>query len=218
VNPLAWPLNGECQRERARARSLAADDDVAFNQIQSFVKYRLTTCAVLITIFSPANDGLTATPKDYQMSKSNLFQIFQRADGIQYACKDGKAVYYRPHRSAEWLKTSAVPDFQYFDLVAENAQLDNWPGTLVKSSITLAEITAIYEQHEAIISDKDLAASLRQCNEQADVIYRKYGDGEPLPPRTAIEWAHWFASGLAHEQNCDGLAADQFQRDAYGND
>lgn len=88
----------------------------------------------------------------------------------------------------------------------------------MKSKITLAEITAIYEQYGALISDSDLADSLLQCNEQADEIYLKYGDGEPLPPRTAKEWAHWFASGLAHEQNCDALADAQFQRDAYGND
>ncbi|EMF6669812.1 hypothetical protein RGI97_002840 [Serratia marcescens] len=49
------------------------------------------------------------------------------------------------------------------------------------------------------------------------MVYSDY-NGNLLPPRTATEWAHWFARGAAEEQLCDGLEADDFQRNAYGFD
>lgn len=86
----------------------------------------------------------------------------------------------------------------------------------MKSSITMAELVAIYNQYDLTLSDKDAQETLDQCNEQADQVYLKYGVGEPLPTRSASEWAHYYASGLAHEILCDSMAADDFHRNAYG--
>lgn len=86
----------------------------------------------------------------------------------------------------------------------------------MKSSITMAELVAIYSQYDLTLSEKDAKETLDQCNEQADQVYLKYGVGEPLPTRGASEWAHHYASGLADEIQCDAMAADDFYRDAYG--
>lgn len=88
---------------------------------------------------------------------------------------------------------------------------------MMATQISMQQLKSIYEQHGADVSERQVQESLEQCNEQADVVYIDY-NGNPLPPRTATEWAHWFARGAAEEQLCDGLEADDFQRNAYGFD
>ncbi len=88
---------------------------------------------------------------------------------------------------------------------------------MMATQISMQQLKSIYEQHGADVSERQLRDTLEQCNEQADVVYNDY-NGNPLPPRTATEWASWFARGAAEEQLCEGLAADDFQRNAYGFD
>ena len=84
----------------------------------------------------------------------------------------------------------------------------------MKTSITIAEIKSIYALHGADISPSDLIESMEQCNEQADVVYNDIW-GKPTKPRTAEQWAHFFALQTAQEQGADCLAMARFQSAAY---
>lgn len=85
----------------------------------------------------------------------------------------------------------------------------------MQTQISMQQLKSIYAQHGADIPDSELPELLDVCNEQADVVYNDY-NGNPLPPRTAEEWAHWFARQDAEEQNAEGLASLDFQQNAYG--
>ncbi|MFV8981124.1 hypothetical protein [Serratia fonticola] len=85
------------------------------------------------------------------------------------------------------------------------------------TQISMQQLKSIFEQYGADVSERQLLDTLDQCNEQADEVYNDY-KGNPLPPRTATQWAHHFARGEAEEQRCEGLAAADFQRNAYGFD
>ncbi|CAI1534941.1 Uncharacterised protein [Serratia marcescens] len=82
------------------------------------------------------------------------------------------------------------------------------------TQISMPQLKSIFEQYGADVSERQLRDTLEQCNEQADVVY----NDNPLPSRSATEWAHYYAGGEAEDQRCEGVAAADFQRDAYGID
>lgn len=42
------------------------------------------------------------------------FNVMQNSNGIQFALDGAQCVYWRPHRSAEWFRTSVTIDRQFF--------------------------------------------------------------------------------------------------------
>ncbi|NPE57104.1 hypothetical protein HLB25_21405 [Dickeya dadantii] len=88
----------------------------------------------------------------------------------------------------------------------------------MKSQITMAQLKTIYEERDVFLSERNAAEMLKQCNDQADEIYHHYSTGKPLPPRTATQWAEYYADGEAHQNDCDARAHAQFCHDAYGDD
>lgn len=85
----------------------------------------------------------------------------------------------------------------------------------MKTSITIEEIKSIYALHGADISPSGLIESMEQCNEQADVVYNDIW-GVPTKPRTADQWAHFFALQAAQEQGAYCRAMAIYQADAFG--
>lgn len=85
----------------------------------------------------------------------------------------------------------------------------------MRTSITIKEIKSIYAMHGASMSELDFIESMEQCNEQADVVYTDI-HGKPTKPRSADQWAHFFALQTAQEQVSDSRATEKFHADAYG--
>lgn len=85
----------------------------------------------------------------------------------------------------------------------------------MRTSITYPEVKSIYARYGARISENDLLVIMAQCNEQADIVYTDVG-AKPMEPRTAEQWAHFFAKQYVDEQSSDDIAMDRFQAAAYG--
>lgn len=68
--------------------------------------------------------------------------------------------------------------------------------------ITMVDLVDIYRMHGAKLSPSDMLSVLSQCNEQADVSHIDIW-GKPTKPRSASDWAHFFAMQDAEEQSCD---------------
>lgn len=72
----------------------------------------------------------------------------------------------------------------------------------MKSSVTVEQVYDIYRAAGVICCMDGIVDVTAQCNEQADEHYNGF-DGKPLPPKSAQEWAEFFAMQDCEEQSKD---------------
>ncbi|MCR0998687.1 hypothetical protein [Serratia rubidaea] len=68
------------------------------------------------------------------------------------------------------------------------------------TQISMQQLKSIYAQHGADVPDHEIQEILEFCNENADALFHDR-NGNPLPTRTALEWANWFAE-VDYEGQC----------------
>lgn len=76
---------------------------------------------------------------------SREFDIVQRADGIQYACINAQAVFFRAHRSGTWVRTSVKPELEYFTPAGTERITDADTNAPIFTGHNLAEISAYFK-------------------------------------------------------------------------
>lgn len=72
----------------------------------------------------------------------------------------------------------------------------------MKSSITVEQVYDIYRTAGVLCCMDGLVDVTAQCNEQADEQYNGF-DGKPIKPKSAREWAEFFAQQDHQEQSQD---------------
>ncbi len=80
-----------------------------------------------------------------ELTAQREFDIVQRADGIQYACINEQAVFFRAHRSGTWVRTSVKPELEYFTPAGTERITDVDTSAPVFTGHNLSEISAYFK-------------------------------------------------------------------------